>query len=316
MNTKLIKLFSSCAMAVALSFTSVAAQATEIGNAECKEGLTIESCAANIKRIYSENYPEQAAMINDIVDTISSSEEFACIFEDEGATAFQIIEDSLHDALDPMPTCVAWDGNDDADYYYTKYGVPCIQQTENTFCGVASMLMALIGGGKEEYMSNSALTDKMQYDYAEEVGIYDKKNGITGDGVHIQDMKEFLQARFPVNSANFTYRVKVFTRYSVEDVTDYISLALLCDTVPILRVDEPQRLSYYPDNYNSSAHYVVIHSIDYSTGKVVVIDPHYLDSYYGRHTITIEEVEDLVYSKLDLWMCVYTHIPDEKYVYN
>ncbi len=196
------------------------------------------------------------------------------------------------------------------DEYYVDRLIPSIKQTKSTFCGVASILMALIGGGKKEYALNSILTDKWQYDIAKEVGIYSAEGGITGNGVEIQIMKDYLQTFFPENSMGDTYRVKIFTKFSIEPIEKFLTFALLCDTVPIIRVDEPQRLSYYPNNYSLGAHYIVVDSIDLSTGKVGVIDPHYDDRYYGRHTVTIDEIKDLVYSENNLWMCVYTRIPD------
>ncbi len=314
MRNKTAKILSSFALAAMLTCTGVAAQAVEVVDTEYADTLSIESCSANIKGIYKENYPEQSEMIDDIVDTLSSSDEFISIFEDEGATAFQIIEDSLRDALVPTVAPTAWD--DDEVVYYTKYRFPSIRQKETNFCGVASMLMALMGSGKEEYITNSSLTDKMQYDYAEEVGIYSAEKGNTGKGLHIQTMKDFLQKRFTPNSLNYEYRVKGFTKYTVQHLEDILATALSCDTVPIISVNEPWRLSYYPDNYGLGTHYIVIESIDLATGNVDVVDPHYSDEYFGRHTIKIDEVKDLVYSKQGLWICVYTKAPDGDYVYD
>lgn len=108
---------------------------------------------------------------------------------------------------------------------------------------------------------------------------------------------------------NYTYRVKVFHKYSVQYIEGFLAVALSSDTVPIIRVDEPGRFGYYPNNYKGS-HYVVIESVDFSTGDVVVVDPHYSDAYYGKHIITLDELKDQVYAQWNLWMCIYTRTPD------
>lgn len=70
-------------LTAATIFSSMtAAQAAEtIGTAITAEDLSLEGCAENIKRIYKERYPEQAEMVEDIVDIISADEQFIYIFE-------------------------------------------------------------------------------------------------------------------------------------------------------------------------------------------------------------------------------------------
>ena len=104
-----------------------AAQAAEaVGTAVVAEDLSLEGCAENIKRIYKERYPEQAEMIEEIVDTVSANEEFIYIFERNGASAFGIIENTLERALVPSVSPVGW--NDDT--YYTDYPCQKIQQAK------------------------------------------------------------------------------------------------------------------------------------------------------------------------------------------
>ncbi len=40
-------------------------------------------------------------------------------------------------------------------------------------------------------------------------------------------------------------------------------------------------------------------------------DPHWDDKYFGRHDITLAEIEDLVNSNGNLWMCVYTRTSED-----
>lgn len=307
MKNKLGKSLASFTMAAVLAFTSVAAQAAEIVGAESTDTLSIESCAANIKSIYKEKYPEQTDVVDEVVDIITADETFIDIFEDEGASAFQIVEDSLHDALDPYIAPLAFD----EDMYWVDHLIPSVQQAENNFCGPASLVMALIGAQKVDYTLDTTITDKLQYDYAKETGIVSELGVNSGNGVEIGKMKNFLQKRFPVSSMGDTYRNKIFTRFSIAPIEDFLAFALLCDTLPIIRVDEPGRLNYYPDNYGWNPHYIVISSINLSTGEVGVIDPHWNDKYFGRHTVTLAEIEDLVYSKGNLWMCIYTRTSED-----
>ncbi len=105
MKNKLVKTLSSLAMVAVLVCTSASAQAAEAADTGTADTLSIESCAANIKSIYKARYPEQADVVDGVVDVILRDEVFIDIFEDEGAAAFQIIEDALHDALDPYSAC-------------------------------------------------------------------------------------------------------------------------------------------------------------------------------------------------------------------
>ncbi len=107
---------------------------------------------------------------------------------------------------------------------------------------------------------------------------------------------------------NYTYRSKIFTIYSIQNIDRFLQISLTCNALPIIRVDEPQRLSYYPDNYSLGSHYIVISSIDYDTGEVWVVDPHYDDKYFGRHLITLDEIKELVNCPNHLWMCVYSGV--------
>lgn len=92
-------------------------------------------------------YPDQAEMIDDIVNTLSSSDEFISIFETEGASAFCIIEDSLRDVLEPAAAPCGYT----PDWYFSDYANPLIKQVGGEGCGPASALMALIGSGAPEY---------------------------------------------------------------------------------------------------------------------------------------------------------------------
>lgn len=304
MNAKLMRIFSSCAMAAVLSFTSVTAQASETGNTECAEALTIGNCAANIKRLYTSDYPEQEEVINDIVDTLSSSDEFVEIFNDEGASAFQIVEDSLRDVLNPEPTAHMQTD----DLYTSRYSFPNIQQIDNYSCGPASTLMALIGGGASGYYytHNETITDDWQADLKAEMGT-------NSTGTYISQITRVLRENIPsVNG--YTYKTKAFTIYSYDQALDFIETSLVMDAVPVIRVSDTSLLGYYHGNKYS--HYMVVDSVDFNAECVTLVDPHYDNAYFGKHTISFDEFDYLAENCNDFWVSVYTKVlSDNSYEY-
>lgn len=305
MNAKLMRIFSSCAMAAVLSFTSVAAQASEIGNTERAEALTIGNCAANIKRIYTAVYPEQAAVINDIVDTLSSSDEFVEIFNNEGSSAFQIVEDSLRDVLNPEPTA-----HMQTDDLYTSVHIfPNIQQIDSYSCGPASVLMALIGGGADGYYytNNEMITDNWQTALKQDL------KTTSSAGTSIGEITRVLNKNIP-SVRGYTYKTKAFTVYSYEQALDFIENSLVNDAVPVIRVSDTSLLFYYYGKKYS--HYMVVDSVDFNAECVNLVDPHYDDKYYGIHTISFDEFNLLAKYSGDFWVSVYTKVSsDNSYEY-
>ena len=106
---KTVNFFITAGLLIATTaFGTVNTQALEISETQLSSTTasnnSLTSCADNVKSIYTAQYPEYAEIIDEIVDTISSSTEFIQCFENEGAIAFQIIEDSLMDAIDTSRT--------------------------------------------------------------------------------------------------------------------------------------------------------------------------------------------------------------------
>lgn len=71
----------------------------------------IPSCSENVKKTYKERYPEHSELIDSIVDSIISDEEFIEYFESEGPVAFQIVADVLDDSLEPKTSLYSF-GNE------------------------------------------------------------------------------------------------------------------------------------------------------------------------------------------------------------
>lgn len=308
MKNRLAKIITSLALAAVLTCSGAAAQAAEAVGTEYADTLSIESCAANVKRIYKEKYPEQADIIDEVVDIITGDEVFIGIFEREGAKAFEVVEDSLHDVLDPSAAPAAYD----EDYYYVDHVIPDVQQIAKNYCGVACLVMAMRGAGLIPYTNDINVLNNYQEQYGQEIGL---PKGLEYGGAHIDKMIGFLQDKFGKSPTGWTYKKKIFTRFTYSRIGEFIATTLLAERVPILRISQPQKLNYYPDSYNDGAHYIVVTGFDTATGEIDVIDPHFNNKYFGRHTINISELENSLDINNSLWMCAYTQAPDGADVY-
>ena len=318
MKNKLAKILSSLTMAAVLTCTGVAAQAAETVGAEFADTLSIGSCATNIKNIYKSNYPEQAAMINDIVDTLSSSDEFAAIFDDEGATAFQIIEDSLRDALEPAASTYSLSGG----VYKAKYTVPAIYQRTNYYCGPASVLQALIGNGVLTDVYSVSKTELSNSSNARNINSTNKQKEIatamgttSSNGTYIGQISAYMRQQFPAKNG-YEYKAKAFTRYSYGNAIELVKASLAQNAVPIIRVPDTSVLGYY--NGISQSHYVCISEVDTNKNIVTLVDPNNTGGttnprYLGTWKVSMTEFENIV--NYDGWIAVYTKAADGYYVY-
>ncbi len=308
---KIIQKAISLSLALTMMMCSYApCFAEKVDASKSSNTLSIGECANNIKAIYKSEYPEQSDVIDDIVDTLSSSNEFINIFKSEGATAFQIIEDSLCDFL--KPSAKPYMQTD--DLYTTKYLVPQIRQIKNTYCGPASTVMALIGSGapKYKYTTNQSVTNGWQTYFAtggnisgnNNDNLFTEKNG----GTNIEDITKVLKNNVPsVNG--YTYKTKAFTYYTYNKALDFIEISLVMDAVPVIRLQDTSLLSYYKGA--SFTHYVVITSVDFNAESITIIDPHYDDKYFGTHQISFAEFNNLAKNSRDFWISTYTKVKSD-----
>lgn len=256
--------------------------------------LSISDCANNIKAIYTELYPEAENEITEMVDTITNNEVFAEIFEQEGTSAFQIVDRSLNDYFNPsVKGCMQTD-----DMYISSHSFPNVQQKNSYYCGPAAILMSLIGSGASGYYytNNETITDSWQDTVANAIGT-------TSSGSNITNIKNYLNQRV-TGSNGYSFSTMIFTRYTYNTVLDYIEESLIMDTVPILLLTPRSNLGYY--NGNTPSHYVVVESVDFNAGTVTIIDPHYSNTYFGSHVITTDELVTVAKNSQDLWAVVYT----------
>lgn len=317
MNNNFAKILSSFAMVGVLACTGVAAQAAEAVSTECADTLSIGGCAANIKRIYTANYPEEADMINEIVDTLSSSDEFIAIFNDEGATAFQIIEDSLRDALVPTASVQTVSKG----VYSSRYTVPAIYQRTNYYCGPASVLQALIGNGVLSDVYSVSRSELGSNNIRNQNSV-SKQNEIAGamgttaaNGTYIGSISAYMRNHFPAKNG-YEYKAKAFTRYTYGNAIELVKASLAQNAVPIIRVPDTSVLYYY--HGTSQSHYVCVSKVDTENNEVTLVDPNCTGGtddprYMGTWTVPMSEFENIV--NYDGWIAVYTKAADGYYVY-
>lgn len=143
---KLVRSILSGVLAVSILGSSMTALAAPVDGTALSEKMSIQKLTENIKNTYISKYPEQTDTINEIVDSISVKEEFIYIFEQDAESAFRVMEYSLDRALAPSASPLAWRD----EIYYSDNFTQTIQQSENNYCGIASIMMALIGCGKME----------------------------------------------------------------------------------------------------------------------------------------------------------------------
>lgn len=307
MKSKVIKTVALCAM-MTMFFSNIAPNKVEAISSNFDGVDCIETCAANIKSIYKEKYPEFSDEVDDVVNILTTSDEFINIFGTEGASAFQIVEDSLRDAFDSEPTPLMQTD----DLYTSKYSFPTVKQMNEYFCGPASTLMALIGSGASSYYYTNDTTTLNNWQT--NLSKKDMLNTTQYNKTHIGEITKVLNDNIP-SEYGYTYKTKAFTRNSYSKALDFVSTSLVNDGVPVLLINDTSLLKYYKGA--SFSHYVVIDYVDFNAETVMIRDPHYDSRYYGIHTITFDEFDYLAKNSKDLWMSVYTKVSsDDSYTYD
>lgn len=290
MNNNFAKIFSSLAMAGVLTFTSVAAQAAEAVNAEYADTLSIESRAANIKSIYKANYPEDADLIDCIVDSIISDEEFIGCFEADGEIAFQIVSNALDESLEPKTALYSF-GN---EMYYSKYSSYTCKQLNNYYDGPAAVVMALMGSGCIDYTQNKNTLDTYQRQAASDMGTDSTNNTSTWR------MTDYLQEKYVKKFGQNTrhaFQTRVFNTSNADYILWYIQVALDWDTEPIIKI--PNRGSLYNHRGETGTLYITVNTADEQGQYIVYTDPS-VDNGQGK-SLSYDELKELTESG-NVWM--------------
>lgn len=300
MNKKILTGITSCALAVTMFSTGAAAQTVaQDGTAVISTGNTsFSDCVETIRSIYTERYPEQVDVVNNVIEDITSDETFLACYEYEGETAFRILEDTLMDAL--TPTIEPYNYNGTTAWSY--YTVPTIMQVEKKHCGVASVQMALIGSGLIPNTSDNRGKDKQR-------AIADEMNLSSEDAAHITyNVTPYMNKYYSAN-ATAKYRVKGFTINSYNKLSYYLSDSLRSNAIPIIMIPDTRFLGYYDgDSYR---HFMIVKRIDTFNKTLTVVDPHYDARYFGEHTISFDELYGVILNAPDpddrnIWASVYS----------
>ena len=294
MNNNFAKIFSSLAMAGVLTFTGIAAQAAEAVNAEYTDTLSIESRAANIKSIYKANYPEDADLIDCIVDSIITDDEFIRCFEANEEVAFQIVADALDESLEPKTALYSF-GN---EMYYSKYSsYPC-KQLNNYYDGPAAVVMALMGSGCIDYTQNKSTLDSYQRDAAKAMGTDDNKK------TSIYDITDYLQKKYVEKfgpNTGGSFKTKVFNKSNADLILSCIYSSLDSETEPIIEI--PDRSVLYSHRNETGPLYITVEVADDQGQYIVYTDPA-LDKGTGK-SISYDELKALA-EKGNVWMSMYS----------
>ncbi len=304
MTKRFPKTILSCIMAVALLVTSTA-QAENTSEGQNEEVLGITDYAGDIKEVYSEMYPEQKDTISKIVDTVSADEEFIGIFESEGRAAFQIIEDALRDTLEPSPAPIM--ETDDA--YMSKYLFKELVPFDSKYsdCATAVTVMALMGSNATGYEYKSNLSDDTTNKWQSDL-VSDLYRG-TSTSANINDITKVMRKKVPSrNNYNYVTKVVTDTKSNYSSLFNILEYCLIEDFIPIIKVENPQKLSYRSSG-SSQPQYMVIRDIDFNAETVTLIDSNNKrelkpDFESCLYIISYEEFESLITSSDTLWMSV------------
>lgn len=292
MKTRLAKSLSSLVLAAAISFTGMTTHAAEVSdnayigstNICDTENWSIEDYADNIKDIYIMSYPEGADVIAEIVDGYLSDNEFVAAFGEMGGSAFLIVEEALHNVLEPSAAPILYE----SDTYFSRNSMPTIKQKSGYDDGAAAaVLMALYGCGHYNFYKDASLKDSQQSTLINEMTWNaDKKTTI---GEVTRTLRRYYSG---------TYGCTFQTKYT-SDFNKMISIltnSLYMDAAPIIRI--PAGNSYYYGVVSS-----IYESSEDDAESISIIDPR-TGTY---QSYTFDEFERLLFpsSQSIVWMSVY-----------
>lgn len=286
MKSMFSKKLISGVMVLSLACTGLPAQADEVQNefiiSESRNRNSIERYAANIENKYKMIYPEQSQLIDKIIQRATNSPEFIYAYNKEDIKAFEMVERSLNNALSPsISTYASTD-----ELYYTSYLIPEIKQKNNSFCGPASTVMALIGSGASGYyyITNTSVTNQWQDNVAGEM----PQTG--GYGAYVYEVTNIMKKYSSSRYTNQGFWDNTLASYNT--ALDYIELSLIKDAAPILMVDSTEWFGYYGGK--SYRHYLVVETVDILAESITVVDPNNISNkFFGKHSISFEEFKKM-----------------------
>lgn len=251
----------------------------------------IEDYAENTKTAFKLTYPEQEDVIDEIVDAIVSNDTFISIFEDDARAVFRIVEDSLRDALEPLPQPIA----ETDEIFYSKYNLTPIKQRNSDYNAAAATLMALVGSGVSEYIGKN--TDTMQRN------IYSNFNTNPQSGEVIRDITYLMWQKVP-STAGYAFQTNAFVTTAAnafDNMLTRLKGSLSCDGIPIIKIDDTKYLDYYKGTSLKNK-FLVVTQVDILGECVTVYDPNDDSRYFGDHVIDFDRLEFLFKKSSVFWI--------------
>lgn len=250
----------------------------------------ISSCSENVKNTYKEQYPEDSELIDSVVDSIISDNEFIEYFESEGPVAFQIIADAIDSSLEPDTSLFGFRN----ESYYSEYNsYPC-KQLNSYSDGPAAVVMALMGSGCIDYTQNKSTLDSYQRTAASAMGTNSTNN------TSMYKITAYMQKKYAEKfgqNTSVTFQTRVFNSKNSDDILSYIQTSLSWDTEPILKI--PDRSVLYNHRTETGSLYVTVNTADDQGQYIVYTDPS-VDNGQGK-SLSYDELETLTNSG-NVWL--------------
>lgn len=253
----------------------------------------LPGCSENVKNTYKEKYPEHSELIDRIVDSIISDDEFIEYFESEGPVAFQMVADALDSSLEPETSLFGFKD----EYYYSEYSSYHCKQLYSYYDGPSAVVTALMGSGCIDYTHDTAKLQSYQRAAANEMGT----NSANNTSMHkiTAYMQKKYSEKFGQNTSG-TFQTRVFTKSNSRSILSYIQDSLSYDTEPILKI--PDRSVLYAHRNETGPLYVTVNIADDQGQYIVYTDPS-LDKGTGK-SISYDELEALTDSG-NVWLSTY-----------
>lgn len=281
MNKNFSKIVASAAMAAIMAFSSVAAQADEFDEyddlydtenlVDYETYLTwgIDEFAERTKNSFKATYPDMSETIDAVVDAVTGNDEFALMFESGKEEAFQIVEETLRNVLEPSMSFL----DQDEETYFSAYSIDPIKQESAAKNAAAATLMALNGSGVTGYTQTN---------------IYNLMNNDTTTQNTMQKITNVLKNKISAQSG-YSVMTRAFASVNrgVYSLIDCLSSALVADTVPVIQLDNK-----YLNGGTSEMRYLVVTCVDTVAEDITLYDPDTNSS--ARRYLSYSQLENIL----------------------
>lgn len=217
---------------------------------------------------FAESISAEEEMRNQVLAEYQGDYMFQQMRMQDFEAAQQYISDEVTKRLSPNLLTI------DGSYAYCT--VPNIQQSTSTYCGYASMLQALYGMGLGSSVSGNTYSAQQ----TTLANLFGKSSAEVWWIVSQLNTYITNTQKYGYYVANNTSNSNCLT---LSTFTTHVFSSLAINRPPILHA-YTGKLSYYQGV--NSGHYVVIDYINQQTNQVEISDPHYNNTYYGKHMVS------------------------------